>query len=219
MAKKGKLIVFDAIDGSGKTTQVKLLTKRLRQHKKKIYLTDFPQYENSFFGTMVGQYLHGKFGKTEKTNPYLISLLYALDRFEARDYMWKCLNKGTVIISDRYSPANKIHQAPKLKTSAERQKFLRWLDQMEFDVLEIPKPDLVFFLDVTPSITRKLMIARGNRDMHETNYRHQQQAYKMCQYLSRIYTHWKRVPCLRNGKLLAPEVIHERAWKEVQKVL
>lgn len=219
MPKKGKLIVFDAIDGAGKTTQVKLLTKRLRQNKKKIYLTDFPQYEKSFFGTMVGQYLHGAFGKTEQTNPYLISLLYALDRFEARDEMRKYLKKGTIIISDRYSPANKIHQTTKLKTKAERQKFLRWLDQMEFDVLEIPKPDLVLFLDVAPSITRKLMIARGNRDMHETNFRHQQQAYKMCQYLSRTYTHWKRIPCLQNGKLLPQEVIHDRVWKAVQKVL
>jgi len=219
MSKKGKLIVFDAIDGAGKTTQVKLLTKRLRQSKKKIHLTDFPQYENSFFGGMIGQYLHGKFGTTEKTNPYLISLLYALDRFEARDNMRKYLNKGIIIISDRYSPANKIHQTTKLKTQAERQKFLRWLDQMEFDVLNIPKPDLVFFLDVTPSITRKLMITRGNRDMHETNYRHQQQAYKMCQYLSRIYAHWKRIQCLRNGTLLSPQDIHERVWKEVQKVL
>ena len=219
MPKKGKLIVFDAIDGAGKTTQVKLLTQRLRRHKKKIHCTDFPQYGRSFFGTMVGQYLHGKFGTTEKTNPYLISLLYALDRFEARDSMLKYLNKGTIIISDRYSPANKIHQTTKLKTQAQRQKFLRWLDQMVFDVLKIPKPDLVLFLDVAPSITRKLMIARGKRDMHETNYRHQQQAYKMCQYLSRTYAHWKRIQCMHRDELLTPAAIHEQVWQEVKKVI
>lgn len=217
MAKRGKFIVFDAIDGAGKTTQVNLLTKRFRSLKKKYHLTDFPQYNTSFFGAMCKRYLKGDFGKTEKTNPYLISLLYALDRYEAKDQIEKQLQSGKVVVSDRYAPANKIHQTLKISKKVEQAKFLRWLDDMEFKVLGVPKPDLVLFLDVPPSIAMPLMKSRGKRDMHERDYHHQQQAYLMALDLYKKYPNWRRVQCMRSGQLLPPEVIHEQVWQTVKR--
>lgn len=219
MAKRGKLIVFDAIDGAGKTTQIKLLLKRLRREKKKYYFTSFPQYEKSFFGRMVRQYLNGEFGNAKQTNAYLISVLYALDRFEARDRMRARLNAGTLIVSDRYAPANKIHQACKIRDPRKKTAFLKWLDEMEFKVLGIPKPDRVLFLDVPPRITRKLVLARGRRDMHELDLKHQQQAYRESLSLVKRYPHWRRVRCVERGRLLAPEEIHNRVWKELRRLV
>lgn len=217
--KKGKLIVLDGIDGSGKTTQIELLIHHLRKIRKKIYLTDFPQYEKSFFGLMVRRYLKGDFGQTKQTDPYLISLLYALDRFEAKKKMWQQIKQGTVIISDRYSPANKIHQAIKIKNKAKRQNFIRWLDEMEFKILGIPKPDLVLFLDVPPAVARRLTIIRGKRDMHEIDSRHQKEAYSESLELVRKYHNWRRITCVENGRLLTPKIIHQKIWQEVKQIL
>ncbi|MFA5134467.1 MAG: dTMP kinase [Patescibacteria group bacterium] len=217
MKKRGKLIVFDAIDGAGKTTQVQLLTKRFRRLRKPYHLTDFPQYDKSFFGAMCRRYLKGDFGETEKTNPYLISLLYALDRYEARAEIEQQLQAGRIVVSDRYAPANKIHQTLKISNKSEQAKFLRWLDEMEFKVLGVPKPDVVLFLDVPPSIAMPLMKARGKRDMHERDYHHQQQAYLMALQLYKKYPNWIRIQCMRSGQLLPPEVIHEQVWRAVKK--
>ncbi|MFA6098258.1 MAG: thymidylate kinase [Patescibacteria group bacterium] len=219
MKKKiGKLIVFDAIDGAGKTTQVKLLLNHLRREKIKYYLTDFPQYEKSFFGKMVRQYLQGAFGEVGKTDPHLISLLYALDRFEAKKRMWKILKSGRVIVSDRYSPANKIHQASKIKNIRRKDEFLDWLDKVEFGILGIPRPDLVLFLDVPPKITMAMTARRGKQDLHESSLRHQQAAYQESLRLVNKYSAWKKIECLSHGNLLSPEKIHERVWAEVKKV-
>ncbi len=215
MPKRGKLIVFDAIDGAGKTTQVKLLVKRLRKSGKRVLVTDFPQYEKSFFGKMVRRYLQGEFGNAKQTNPYLISLLYALDRFEAKEKMQRYLDNGGIIVSDRYSPANKIHQASKIKNKKDKQKFIKWLDTMEFEVLGIPKPDLVLFLDVPPTVTKKLMVSRGARDMHEIDGSYQRKSYNESRELVRRFKHWRRIQCMSGNTLLPSEVIHERAWKEV----
>ncbi|MFH1367413.1 MAG: thymidylate kinase [Patescibacteria group bacterium] len=217
--KKGKLIVLDGIDGSGKTTQIKLLIRHLRKIRKKTYLTDFPQYEKSFFGRMVRRYLNGDFGQTKRTDPYLISMLYAFDRFEVKEKMWQHIKQGTIVISDRYSPANKIHQAIKIKNTIKRKKFTHWLDEMEFKILGIPKPDLVLFLDVPPAMAKRLTISRGKRDMHETDHRHQKDAYQQSLELIRKYRGWRRIVCVENGKLLAPKIIHEKIWREVNKIL
>ncbi|MFA5070655.1 MAG: dTMP kinase [Patescibacteria group bacterium] len=217
--KKGKLIVIDGIDGSGKSTQIKLLLSHLRRAGRKTYLTDFPQYEKSFFGRMVRRYLKGDFGQTKQTDPHLISLLYALDRFEAKEKMWRALKEGKIIVSDRYSPANKIHQAIKIKGKVKKEKFYAWLDELEFRVLGIPRPDLTLFLDVPPNVTRKLMIARGKRDIHEVDFNHQKLAYKQCQVLVKKYKNWQMIPCLEKGKFLAPQIIHQKVWQAIKKLL
>ncbi|MDD5040163.1 MAG: thymidylate kinase [Patescibacteria group bacterium] len=219
MSKRGKLIVFDAIDGAGKTTQVKLLAQHLRRSKKKFVLTDFPQYEKSFFGKMVRRYLRGEFGTATTSNPYLVSLLYALDRFEARDYLSKKLERGIHIICDRYAPANKIHQASKIRNPRKKEEFLAWLDIMEFKVLGIPKPDLVLFLDVPPAIARQLMASRKRLDMHETDFAYQKKVYRENARLVKRYKNWKRIQCVRRGRLLLPEEIHWKIWGVVKTII
>ncbi|MDZ7798533.1 MAG: dTMP kinase [Patescibacteria group bacterium] len=217
--KKGKLIIVDGIDGSGKSTQIKKLLEHLQKIKKRIYLTDFPQYEKSFFGKMIRRYLKGDFGQTNNTDPHLISLLYALDRFEAKKEIKKHLEEGKIVISDRYSPANKIHQAIKIKNKADKEKFYKWLNKMEFQILDIPKPDLIIFLDTPPKITKRLMISRGKRDMHETDDEHQKQAYKQCINLTNKFRNWKKIKCVEKGKLMPPEVIHQNVWQEIKKII
>ncbi len=217
--KNGTLIVFDAIDGAGKSTQLKLLARYLRKQGKKVHITDFPQYERSFFGKMVRRYLNGEFGRADQTDPYLISLLYALDRFEARERLRKYLQHGYIVLADRYSPANKIHQASKIKNPRKKAAFLHWLDTMEFKVLGIPKPNLVLFLDVPPHITAKLVKARGKRDMHETDLSHQKAAYRESLDCVKRFSHWKKVSCMNHGKLGTPMDIHNKVIAKINKYI
>ena len=122
--KKGFFIVIDGTDGSGKATQTKLLAEKLKKSGRKVKTIDFPQYENNFFGKMVGRYLSGEFGKSSEVSPYLASILYAGDRFEEKETIEKWLNEGFVVIADRYASSNQIHQGGKISNSAKRKEFL-----------------------------------------------------------------------------------------------
>ncbi len=142
---KGKLIVVDGADGSGKATQAALLAKALRKRGLGVKMIDFPQYQN-FFGALIGRYLAGEFGDFIKLDPYLVSVLYAADRFDSSRQIKNWLDKGYVVIADRYVSANQIHQGSKIEDPKKRKQFLDWLDEMEFQVFAIPRPDLVVYL-------------------------------------------------------------------------
>src|SRR6266567_7862251 len=135
---KGKFIVVDGTDGSGKKTQTALLAKRLKKEGYKVKLIDFPQYESNFFGKMVGRYLSGEFGSAEQVSPYLASILYAADRHETKGKIEKWLKEGNIVISDRYASSNQIHQGGKISDVKKRKEFLEWLEEMEFVVFKIP---------------------------------------------------------------------------------
>jgi dTMP kinase len=224
--KKGKLIVIDGLDGSGKTTQIKLLIKKLKNNGYKTAIIDFPQYYSSFFGQIVGRYLKGEFGKAKDVSPYLISILYAADRWLAKNKMEKWLKQGKIIICDRYVSANQIHQTGKLKTKKEKQIFLKWLDKLEFEIFKIPKPDLILFLHVPYKISQKLIKKRGSRgylgnkkDIHESSSSHLIAAQKQSLELVKKISNWIEISCVENNRILSKEIISEKIWQTLQKHL
>ncbi len=147
--KKGKFIVIEGTDGSGKATQLNLLYKRLRKIISKILLIDFPRYYVSVWGEMVGEFLVGKYGKFEEVDPHLMVLPYMIDQYTwSRDTGKPWIEKGGIILADRYFTSN-VHQIAKLKTRAKKQ-YRDWLWPAGYNDLRIMRPDLVVFLDVPP---------------------------------------------------------------------
>ena len=224
---KGKLIVIDGIDGAGKATQAKLLTKCLKKEKHKTATLDFPQYYDNFFGKMTGRFLNGEFGDAPSTNPYLASVLYAADRWETKNKIEKWLRNGKIVILDRYSSSNQIHQGGKIKDTKKRKAFLNWLEEMEFNVFKIPKPDMIIFLNVPYKISKKLLTKKISRDYIksakndkvEKSRIYQESSYSQSLNLVKKYNNWIEINCVRNNELLSPKKISDLIWNKLEKVL
>ena len=153
-------VVIDGIDGSGKGTQVELVTKKLKEMWKKVLVLDYPRYwETSAF--MVEKYLNGEYGK--EVWPKLGSLFYAVDRFEAYQELKQSWNDYDYIISNRYVSASMIHQTGKITDTQEKQEFISWLSDLEYNIFWIPKPDKTLFLNVTPQMSQKLVLMKEER--------------------------------------------------------
>ena len=218
-AHRGKLIVIEGVDGSGKATQAELLVEYLRKKKIKIKYFDFPQYKKSFFGDMVARFLRGEYGSFLQSSPYLVSLPYALDRASVAEEMKKWLTKGGWIVCNRYVSSHLAHQTAKMSTAKERSAFIIWDQHLEYDVLGIPKEDVVLCLSVPPTIASKLNLKKGlrtylkkmRRDIAERDVQHQKKASDMYVYLSKRLRHWRLIRCTdRKGVLLPVTVIHTR---------
>lgn len=172
------LIAIEGIDGSGKGTQTTLLAERLNALGKKVKIFRFPQYEDTFFGREVGRYLNGDYGSLDAVPPKFSALLYALDRFQALKKINSCLNEGTIVICDRYTPSNIAHQAARVggKESVEIQ---NWIETVEYQILGLPEPDAVIFLDVDVDESQRLVAQKPKRsytdkshDLHEDSAGH-----------------------------------------------
>ena len=199
----GYLIAIDGIDASGKTTQSPILCERLREiYKGKcevLYIT-FPDY-TSESSSLVKMYLNGKFGKNvDDVNPYAASSFYAVDRFSSYMTNWKKFyeKENSVIVANRYTTANAIHQLPKLDKS-EWNNFLDWLWDYEFNKLRIPKPDLIIFLDMHIDVAIRLIEERARingveKDIHEANAEYLKQCYEAAKYASE-HLGWKNLIC------------------------
>src|SRR3972149_10425313 len=161
MAQKGKLIVIDGTDGSGKATQAELLIKHLKKDGHKVKSINFPDYYSNFFGKFIGHCLTEQYYKFVKTHPKIVSVLYAADRFESRDRMNKWLKDGYTIVTNRYVSANQIHQGGKISNIEKRQNFFKWLDEMEYKVFKIPRPDVVFYLYLPIPVVLQLIRNRN----------------------------------------------------------
>ena len=174
---KGKLIIIESgSDASGKATQSQRLYERLIQEGKKCLKITFPDYDSDS-SALVKMYLNGDFGKNPSAvNPYISSTFYAADRYASYKTKWgEFYNNGGIIISDRYTTSNMVHQAAKLKDD-EKDKYIEWLYDLEFNIYQIPKPDHIIFLDVEPEVSQELMKNRANKftggetkDIHESN--------------------------------------------------
>lgn len=214
--KKGKLIVFEGIDGSGKTTQLELLLKYLKSKKIAYETIDFPRYRDSFHGKTISRYLKGEFGDTDSVSPYLVSLAYSLDRATAKREMNKWLKVGKIILANRYATSNMAHQAAKLPPK-KREDFLKWEYELEYKVNKIPKENLVIYLHVPIAMAQELLIKRGGRDSHEKKVEFLTTSQSMYQKLSKKYKHWVKVDCEgKNGGLLPREAIHKSILKKLR---
>jgi dTMP kinase len=214
VAKRGKLIVIEGIDGSGKATQVKLLVDRLHKEGVKVMSTDFPRYgeKSAYF---VEKYLRGEFGSAKDVGPYIASVFYALDRYDAAEKIREGLKKGMTIISNRYTSANLGHQGGKIRDKKTRDRYIDWLLHFEYEILGIPKPDLTIFLDVEPKAAMKLIklkgkrkYTRGKKDIHEIDLTHLKQAREAYLYAAKKYG-WKVIDCMDGKKILPIENIRD----------
>jgi len=224
---EGKMIVLAGIDGSGKATQTDLLVRRLENGGRSVETFDFPQYEGTFFGRLVARYLRGEFGEAANVSPYLASLLYAGDRWQARERIARALRGGRIVVCNRYVSANMAHQGGKIADAAQRRRFYDWVLELEHEVFALPRPDLCVFLDVPVEVASGLVgdkSARAylngeSRDIHERDAAHLHAARNAYLEISEIYPNWGRIPCATEGDLLPPEAIAEKVWRAVAGVV
>lgn len=213
----GTLIVIDGGDGSGKATQSKLLLEYFEKHNKISKCIDFPNYD-TFFGKMVAQFLRGEFGTIEEVSPYLASLLYANDRRLAKKEIQQFLAHGGNIISDRYVTASMAHQGAKFTHEEEKHTFLEWIQQLEYKIHGMPKEDIVIYLYVPWKIAQELTkhknerayLNGGKEDIQEKDENHRQQSEKMYLELAEKNSHWVKIDCVENNKILSVQEIHKK---------
>jgi len=199
MAAPGKLIAIEGIDGSGKRTQVELLTLTLKARGYEVYSTGFPQYD-SWFGKMVGQFLNGDLGPLEDVDPHFTTLLYAGDRFEAKHKLEAALNNGQIVLVDRYIASNLAHQTARVPPE-KRSTFLEWIEHLEYGIYGLPRENLILYLRVPPQEAQRLVEQKSARsytaarkDLLEASLRHLEEAAQMYDSLSRSEP-WATVQC------------------------
>ncbi len=225
MVRRGKLIVIDGTDGSGKATQTKLLINRMKFEHGPVETIAFPQYGKKSAGP-VEEYLSGAYGSAKTVGPYRASLLYAVDRFDASFQIRDWLESGKHVVADRYVSANMGHQGSHIEDPAERGKFFTWDREIEHELLQTPKPDINIILHVPAAIAMELTKQRGGwkakiaRDILETDVKHIEAAEKTyLEMAERFPNDFRVVECVENGQLLSIESIHERVWGLVLPIL
>ncbi len=223
----GKLIAIDGVDASGKQTHTELLAAHLEKSGYKVRRLSFPRYESPT-SALVKMYLSGELGKTaDDVDAYCASTLFAADRFASFRCDWQkdFLDPDTIIVADRYVSSNMIHQAGKIEDLAEKEKFLDWLFDFEFNLYKLPKPDVTIFLDMPPEYGRKLMEGRDNKfsgdaklDIHESDFSYLEKSYENAKYVSEKFG-WEHVLCVENGEIRTIEDIQDEIKSLTEKIL
>ncbi len=208
------LIVLEGVDSSGKATQTALLSKHLTQ-KHDIMQITFPDYESDS-SALVKMYLSGAFGQDANTvSPYAASVLYAADRYASFKTKWGAfLENGGTVICDRYTTSNMVHQAAKIEKEKDKDAFLEWLYDFEYNKMGLPVPTLVFFLDMPPKYAKQLMENRANKftgekekDIHERDALHLEKAYNNAVYVAKK-NGWTFISCVKDGQIRTIDDIH-----------
>jgi len=222
----GKLFVIDGTDASGKQTQLKKLQERLEKENIQYKLISFPNYDSES-SSLVKMYLSGEFGKNAKEiSPYVASTFFAADRYATfKKELEEFYNNGGIILADRYTTANMVHQAGKITDKEEREKFLNWLWDFEFNLYKLPIPTKVFFLNMPPKYAFELMKNRENKftheaqkDIHESDENHIIDSYNAACEVADKYN-WTKIECVENNKLRTIEEIHEDIFSEIKKII
>ena len=212
----GKLIVIEGGDASGKETQTALLCERLRADGKRVERLSFPNYDSPS-SALVKMYLGGEFGSNPNSvNPYAAAMFYAVDRFASHETGWGELLRGDcIVVADRYVTSNIVYQAAKMKTEGEKLGFIKWVEDIEYNKLGLPRPDAVLFLNMEPEAAAKLMAARKNKitdgdekDIHEKDADYLKTAYDNACFAARS-SGWTEIKCSEGGCAKSIEEIHE----------
>jgi len=222
----GKLFVIEGTDSSGKQTQLEELKRRFEKEKIEYKSVSFPNYESNS-SELVKIYLSGELAENPKEiSPYIASTFYAADRYVTfkREYE-KYYNNGGIILADRYTTSNMVHQAGKIEDAEERKKFLDWLWDFEFNLYGLPVPTQVMFLNMPTEYAIKLMKNRKNKftneekkDIHERNLEHLKDAYNEALKVSKKYN-WYEIKCIKDNRIRTIDDIHEEIFKEIKKFL
>lgn len=222
---KGKFIVIDGTDGTGKGTQCKLLIERLQREGYPVQSADFPQYGKKSAGP-VEEHLAKKYGEL---GPQAASILYAVDRFDASFQIRQWLEEGRVVIANRYVTANAGHQGAKIDDPVERERFFEWLHNLEYGIFGIPKPDKNIILHVRAEIAQRLVDQKPSesrphlqgtqRDLYEGNLEHLRKAEATYLALTKTYPNTELVECMEGDTLLTIEEVHEKIWERIVSIL
>lgn len=219
----GKLYVIDGTDASGKQTQFEKLQQRLKKENIDFKTVSFPNYDSPS-SSLVKMYLSGEFGENAKdVSPYIASTFYAADRYATyKTKLEEYYNDGGIILADRYTTANMVHQAGKIKDKQEREKFLNWLWDFEFNLYKLPVPTKVFFLNMPPEYAFELMKNRENKftheaqkDIHERDKNHIIDSYNAACDVAKKYN-WVTIDCIKDNKIRTIEEIHEDIFKQIK---
>ena len=213
----GRLIVIEGIDGSGKSTQFKLLCDRLEREARNFRRVTFPQYSEPS-SALVKMYLSGEFGTDpEDVNAYAASSFFAVDRFASYKKQWQSyFEDGGTVLTDRYTTSNAIHQGSKLE-DAERVRFFTWLYEYEFELLRLPRPTAVIYLDVPVEVSVARMRLReketgAKADIHETDTEYLRKCAQ-CGRQAAAHYGWDTVFCMDRDRVKPEEELHEEIYK------
>jgi dTMP kinase len=223
--KKGKLIVIDGTDGTGKQTQTKLLLERLLGDGKSAYSLDFPQYDKNIAGKLLYEALkEGKHGDFLAISPKIASVIYAFDRMESAPQINGWLDSGAVVILDRYVTSNQIHQGGKIADPEKRKEFIKWLEELEYTGAKLPRPDVVFYLDVPVDVSLRLIHERSERtgekpDQAESSEQHLKESQERALSIMSEYPQVEIIDCSENRQIKSREAIHELIYQALQKHL
>lgn len=219
----GKLIIFEGTDGSGKATQTALLCRELERRGIPYKKLDFPRYGEES-SALVRLYLSGAFGShPDDVNAYAAASFFAVDRYASYKQDWgKFYEDGGLVLADRYTTSNAVHQGSKLPP-AEQEAYFRWLFDFEYRLLGLPEPDLVIYLDVPVDQTEKNMLHRQadtntSGDIHETNTEYLR-ACRLAAGTAADRFGWRRIPCVENGVMRSIEDIHKEVYSAVKEIL
>ncbi|SJZ98846.1 dTMP kinase [Cetobacterium ceti] len=222
----GKLIVIEGTDSSGKQTQTEKLYERLEKEYDKIKKISFPNYDSPACEP-VKMYLAGEFGTdAQKVNPYPASTMYAIDRYASYKKDWEeFYEENGIILTDRYVTSNMIHQASKISDKEEKEVYLNWLEDLEYNKISIPRPDLTIFLNMPPEMANKLMEARKNKitgedkkDIHEKNKEYLRKSHENACEIAKKYN-WVEIKCVDGERLKTIDEINDEIYEEVKKIL
>jgi len=221
--KKGTIIVIEGIDSSGKATQVKMVFEELINEKYRAMRLEFPDYKSDS-SALIKMYLDGKFGEDPNSvNPYAASLFFAADRFASFKSDWeKFYIEGGMLILDRYVSSNMIYQAAKIEDKKKREEYLDWINDLEFKKLDLPRPDIVIFLNMPPDFCSKLNDKRLNKingsskkDIHESNSCYLENTYKVALDAAKKYK-WAVVDCIENNSIKSIRQINNEILRIIE---
>ena len=219
--EKGKLIVIEGTDCSGKETQSNLLVKELNLRGINSIRLAFPMYETPT-GKIVGECFLGKGNDgngwfkegSVKVDPKIASLYYAADRKYNLDIINHYIEKGYYVVIDRYVSSNMAHQGAKIEDPDLRFNLFNWIDKLEYWLLELPKPDITIFLHVPYKYTKELMKNRSEKDSNEKDENYQINSVKTYLELAVLYN-WTKIDCIRDDKLRDIEDINKEIVENV----
>lgn len=214
---------MEGIDGSGKGTQAERLHQRLAGSGTRSSLISFPRYADTLFGKAVGDFLNGRFGTLDQVNPFLVSLLYAGDRFESRAMLLETIANNDVVVLDRYVASNMAHQASKLDGD-ERAELIRWIEQIEYGIYNLPRAELIVLLDLPANAAQKLIALKQQRsytdktaDLQEADAAYLERVREVYQRLATEQPNWYRLNCCTGGDAIRSiDEIGDEIWSVVE---